>query len=450
MDHLQSNAKTFFRFAGPSVASMIIFSLYTMIDGVFLSHAVGEYALTAVNIALPYINGIFALAILFAMGTSTVVAIAMGHGETERANRVFTQNLWVLAVISAVISILVQLFTKELALFLGATESTFDFVVQYLRVVSPFSIFFIVGYAMEVLVKTGGHPEVSLKGLVSCFIVNIALHAVLVLALDMGITGAAIATGVAQGVAFAVFLVHFASGKSNLRLVRLKKPFLSIYRRIIPLGLSDFANEVSLAVVVIIFNKVTFRVAGESGVVAYAVIQYINNIAVMIYAGVAQGMQPLVSLAYGAGDKRGCLKFYSLAQRTILVCSLVCFGVCFFATAPVVSLLLESSSAAFDETVRAVRLFSISFLMAGFNICSAGFFNATTKPVRALSLSLSRGIVLITASIYIMSELFGITGTWLSPVVSEGLCLIMNVVFVVNFLLTHRHLVKDGSGVKKA
>mgnify|MGYP002732392665 CR=1 FL=1 len=430
MEQMKPNAKTFFRFAAPSVVSMIMFSLYTMVDGIFLAHANGEYAFAAINLAMPFINGIFALGILFAMGTSTVVAITLGQGDTKRANEIFTQNIYVLAAVGLVVTVLVQCFTRELALFLGATENTVGLVVEYLRAVSPFTVCFIVGYGLEVLVKTGGHPSVSLVGISACCGINIVLDAVLVVGRGLGMAGAGVATGIAQTAAMAIFLSHFLSGKSNLRLVRLKKPFLGIYKRILALGLSDFSGEVSLAAVVFLFNHLSFKVLGESGVVIYAAIAYLNNFVLMIMTGVSQGMQPLVSLSYGAGDEQGCRRFYSLAMRTILAASLVCFAACRFLTEPITALMLDPAGAVFPSAVRAVQTFSYSFLLVGFNLASAAFLNATARPAGALAISLGRGIVLIAAAAFVMSALFGGTGLWLAATASEAACLIVTAVLI--------------------
>lgn len=445
MDQIKANAKTFFRFAMPSVASMIMFSLYTMIDGVFLSRTNGEYAFAAINLAMPYINAIFAVGILFAMGTSTVVAIALGKGENDRANRIFTQNIYVMTAISLIITVFVQCFPQQVALFLGATENTFDYVVQYLKMVSPFTVCFVVGYGLEVLVKTGGHPSVSFVGIFTCFVMNILLHLVLVVWLKLGMVGAGIATGIAQATAMFLFLGHFLSGKSDLHLVRLKKPFLGIYGRILVLGLSDFFGEVSLALVVFLFNRISFEMLGENGVVIYAAISYLNNIVFMIMGGISQGMQPLVSLSYGCGDKRGCLRFYSLAMRTILVASLLCFMACRFFAEPITALMLGPEGPVFGDAAAAVRLFSCSFLLVGYNLCSAAFFNATAKPVRALVISLGRGIVWIIVCVFVMSTLFGATGLWLSATASEAICFIISAILIISLLMRRKELWKSAA-----
>ncbi len=445
---LKPNAKTFFRFAVPSVASMLMYSLYTIMDGIFLAHAVGEYALAAINLVMPYINAVFAVAVFFSMGTSTVVSIALGGGDRDEANRIFTQNTWVMLAISFLFAVLAEVFTVPLALFLGATANTLGSVTTYLRIVAPFTFFFMVGYSFEVLVKTGGHPIVSIISMASCFVANVVLHLVLVVWLDFGIAGGAAATVIAQGIGFVIFFMHFIRKRSDLRFVRLKKPFLGIYSRILSLGLSEFAGELSLALVVFLFNRAAFRVLGEGGVVSYAVLAYVNNIVIMVMAGVTQGMQPLVGMFHGAGDRRGCLRFYRFALRTIFVAAIALFLSCQLFAEGITALLLERSSDMFAYTAGALRLFSYSFLLVGFNLCSAGFLNAMEKPGKALVISLGRGIVVITTAIYLMSALLGESGLWMATTVSEGIVLAVNIALVLTVLITDKNFHKQKESLR--
>lgn len=409
---------------------MLMFSLYTIMDGIFLAHAVGEYALVAINLVMPYINAVFAVAVLFSMGTSTVVAITLGKGDQEKANCIFTQNTWVMLVIAMLFAVLVEIFAQPLALFLGATENTLEYVMIYLRIVAPFTFFFMVGYSLEVLVKTGGHPAVSIISMASCFVANIVLHLVLVVWLDFGVAGGAVATVIAQGIGFAIFVEHFIHKRSKLRFVRLEKPFLGIYKRILSLGLSEFTGEISLALVIFLFNRAAFRVMGEGGLVGYAVLAYVNNIVLMVMAGITQGMQPLVSLFHGKGDKRACLRFYGFALRTVFVTALMLFFACQFFAPGITSLLLERTSALFSYTAHALRIFSFSFLLVGFNLCSAGFLNAMERPGKALVISIGRGIVMITVAVFLMSHFFADRGLWSATSVSEGIMIAINLALV--------------------
>ena len=209
------SVREFLRFVLPSVASMFVFSTYSIVDGIFVTHGVGELALAAVNLCMPFINAMFAVAVLLSVGTSTVCAIHIGRGEQEAANRTFTQNAFVVGACALLLTLVVHLFPNEVVGILGATDGTRAYMITYLQTVSSFAVFFMVSYCFEVMVKTGGHPSVSIVGVAACCLTNIALDYVFVMRLHMGVQGAALATGIAQGMSFLIFLTHFLRGRSS-------------------------------------------------------------------------------------------------------------------------------------------------------------------------------------------------------------------------------------------
>ena len=156
--------KKFFRFIIPSILSMLTFSIYTMVDGIFVASGVGEKALAAVNLSSPYNSAMFAFGMLIAVGMATVIGMELGRGRQERASELFTQNLLVSALAAFVITAVTLLNLRSIAEFLGATEDTLDHVMEYVGTVSPFAVFFICAYNMEILIKTDGTPVISLIG----------------------------------------------------------------------------------------------------------------------------------------------------------------------------------------------------------------------------------------------------------------------------------------------
>ena len=152
----------FLHFSAATVASLMVFSLYSIVDGLFVAKGVGEYAMSAVNLAVPFTNVMFSIAVLFAVGTSTIIAIYLGQGSRENANSLFSQNLAVLVVIGLVITALVLIFLEPFAMLLGAKDVTLEYTKDYLRGLAPFAVCFIVSYNMEILVKTDGRPTLAI------------------------------------------------------------------------------------------------------------------------------------------------------------------------------------------------------------------------------------------------------------------------------------------------
>ena len=179
-------AKRFIRFVAPSVLSMWIFSLYSMVDGFFVSHGVGGHALAAVNLSMPYINTVFAIGLILAVGSSTVLSIALGQKDQKLANDCFNQNLVVVALVCSAVSVLTLLNLDGVARFLGSTAPTHGYVREYVGTLAPFMPFFAVSYNLEVQVKAANAPQVSAVGVVSCALTNVLLDYLFVMRFGWG------------------------------------------------------------------------------------------------------------------------------------------------------------------------------------------------------------------------------------------------------------------------
>ena len=422
-----NHKKQFFKFVIPSVVSMLVFNLYTMVDGIYVARFVGEHALSAVNISMPYVNFIFAFSILFSVGTSTVVAIFRGENKMKSANETFTRNTIFLTVCALIITLLALVFQNELALFLGASEVTLPYVHDYLGVLIWFTFFFIVSYSMEVLVKTDGFPKLATAAVTVGAVTNIVMDYVLVVQVGMGIRGAAIATGLSQVLTFTVFTIHFLGKRGTIHWCKTTLD-LSVYKRIIPIGTADFITELSAGTIIFLFNHAILKHIGDNGVVTYTVITYIYNIVMMTFTGISQGMQPLVSFYRGRREEKTCRLFLRYALYSTFAMSLLALAICLFMTPALVSIFIDASrTELFAYTVHAFRIYSLCYLVIGYNIVCSGYFAAVEKSGYSFTISLLRGFVLIAASIWLMGELFQGEGIWYATLVCESSTLVVSI-----------------------
>ena len=422
-----NHKKQFFKFVIPSVVSMLVFNLYTMVDGIYVARFVGEHALSAVNISMPYVNFIFAFSILFSVGTSTVVAIFRGENNMKSANETFTRNTIFLTVCALIITLLALVFQNELALFLGASEVTLPYVHDYLGVLIWFTFFFIVSYSMEVLVKTDGFPKLATAAVSVGAVTNIVMDYVLVVHVGMGIRGAAIATGLSQVLTFTVFTIHFLGKRGTIHWCKTTMD-LSVYKRIIPIGTADFITELSAGTIIFLFNHAILKHIGDNGVVTYTVITYIYNIVMMTFTGISQGMQPLVSFYRGRREENTCRLFLRYALYSTFAMSMLALAICLFMTPALVSIFIDASRAElFTYTVHAFRIYSLCYLVIGYNIVCSGYFAAVEKSGYSFAISLLRGFVLIAASIWIMGELFQGEVIWYATLVCESSTLVVSI-----------------------
>ena len=408
---------------------MVLFSAYTIVDGIFVSKGVGELALAGVNIALPFINVLSGTAILLSMGTSTLCAFALGHGDHEKAEKIFTQTVVAIVAISAVITVAVSLFSEPLAVLLGAGPQTVGYSAQYLHMVCLFSVCFILSYCLEVMVKVDGAPQLAMFGVGVSFLINVGLDYLFIMVWHWGVFGAALATGLAQLGSLIFFLAYFLSGKSNLRFRRFSF-HLKDFRRILPLGIADCSIELMLGFLTLLYNHVITNLLGESSLPIYAVIAYVSLLVSMVMQGLAQGMMPLVSLAVGEQDPSAIRLYLRRSFLLVLVVGAVVVGVCLAAPGGIVALLLSGESTLFDQTVAALRQFALSYLPAGITIVLAGYFAALGRAGSSALLSLGRGFVLLPAALLVLNLLGASSLIWTAALIGELLSLALGLVLL--------------------
>lgn len=419
--------KKFIKYLLPSVAAMWVFSLYTMIDGIFVSRGVGPVALAAVNISMPFVNFIFALSMLFSTGVSTVIAIYLGQNKLDKAREAFSFNVLCIIVVSISITIISLINIDKITLFLGATDATFQLVKDYLKIIMIFNAFFIISYCLEVLSKTDGFPHLSIIGMIISAVTNIVLDFIFVILLGFGIKGAAFATIISQGVSCLFFLIHFLSSRGKLQFVKFKINF-EMLKRILYIGFPDAITELTSGVVILLFNQTILKYIGEDGIITYSIISYVNTLVIMTMIAITQGMQPLSSYHYGKNENNVVKKLLKMSIKTIAFSSIFIFMLCIVFANPIVSIFLKGQSPElFAYSVSSFRIFSITFLVLGFNVLTSGYFASIEKTFDATIISLSRGLVLITIVLIAMTSLFGEKGIWISTLISELLCLIISI-----------------------
>lgn len=421
--------RRFLKFIVPSILSMWIFAFYTIVDGFFVAKGVGPEALAAVNLSMPFNNFVFAVGLLFATGASTMISFALGRGDLEEAREIFSRNLVVVTILGLLITVTVLFNLESVALFLGATDMTLEYVKGYVRWIAIFAVFFIVSYNLEVQVKANGAPQLTAIGVASCGITNVVLDYVFVMEWKMGIDGAAMATGLSQVISTSIFLIYFATHRKNLRIQRFSWKF-GIYKQIIKIGIPNCFMELGGGITIFMFNAFILKIIGEEGVISYTVLAYVFTFAGNTMSGITQGCQPLSSFFCGAGQNDKSRKILKYGITTVLILSVVMVAAIQLVPQTIVTVFLEEENAGlFDYTVWALRLYSLSFLVMGYNILISGFFTAINEPKYSFIISVCRSFVFLFLALLIMSNLLEDTGIWLASLLSESVCLLVTAHF---------------------
>ena len=437
MQKKQSLLKQFFHFSAATVASLMVFSLYSIVDGLFVARGVGEYAMTAVNLSVPFVNLLFSIAVIFAVGTSTIIAYLLGQKNAQSANKLFSQNLVTLVVIGVTISVLVLAFTEPLARLLGAEEVTLEYTIHYLQGLAPFAVCFMISYNLEVLVKTDGRPRLALVTVCVGCVTNCVLDYLAIFHWGLGIWGAAAATGASQLLTCIIYLTHFLGKHTTFHPVRFRMDW-KIYRRLLPIGISDGLTELCNGLMIFLFNHTILRCIGTDGLVAYTIIAYANTLVINITMGVSQGSQPLISFQNGRGDGAAIGKLLRYGLRTMCGIAAVCFTVLFLAAPKLVAVYLpEAGTEMLTFATDAFRRYSLCYLPVGFNIYIAGFLTAMERPLPAVSISTGRGLILQGSILLLLAAVLGGGSIWFAPVISEVLCLGLSVFFLLRLRRTH-------------
>lgn len=426
----KSLKRDFLKYILPAVVSQWVFALYTMVDGMFVARGVSETALAAVNIASPFVTGMFALSLTFAVGTSTIVALLFGQKRIREAKEVFSQNMIVLAVLSLLITAGVLAGLEGFGRFLGATEVTMPYVKEYISTIAPFAICFILSYSFEILISTDGYPALATIIVSIGVVLNCILDYLFVMVLHKGVFGAAFATGVSQMIVIIFYLKHFLGKKGTIKFCRHTfRPALVL--RELRNGFPSGITELSAGIITFVFNQAIIRFLNEDAIVSYSIIAYINAIVVMSMVGVAQGCQPLVSYYYGKGEKEKCRRLLKYELCTVAAASVLAVGICYLLADEIVGIFISAELTELRAySAKVFRIFILSFLLAGYNVVAAGYFTAIEKSGKAVIISLGRGLVMLVISMAVLTLLFGGRGIWWAALLSEGLCVVVSVILL--------------------
>lgn len=422
--------KKLIKFTIPTIVMMIFTSIYGVVDGIFVSNCVGSNAFAAVNLIIPVIMILGTLGFMIGTGGSALVSKTIGEGEKEKANRYFSMLIYLLVIIGFILTVLGFILIEPMAKLLRADANMLQDCIIYGRTLLIFLIPFCLQNAFQSFLIVAEKPTFGLIISVVSGVSNMLLDYLLIYIFKMGVLGAALATGISQVIGVIIPIVYFVTKKNKiLQFTKTKfelKPILQSCAN----GSSEMLTNISMSLVNILFNAQLMKYAGSDGVVAFGIIMYVGFIFSGTYLGYSIGTAPIIGYHYGAENKDELKNLLKRSLILIAVTSFVMTGL-----AEILSKLLASIFVSYDEgllnmTTNAIRIFSTSYLISGFNMFSSSFFTALNNGFVSAAISFFRTLVFQVIMILLLPEIWGINGIWLAVTFAELLSLFVSIMFL--------------------
>lgn len=413
------------RFVFPSIVMMIFTSIYTVVDGLFVSNFVGKTPFVAVNLIYPVMIILGAVGFMLGTGGTAIVAKTLGQGEREMANRYFSLLVYVAFGAGIVLAAVGIPLLRPISRWLGAKGDVEAYCVLYGTIILAAMPCYMLQFLFQSFFVTAEKPKLGLIVTVGAGLTNIVMDALFVVGFRWGLAGAAIATAMSQVVGGLVPVVYFF--RKNTSLLRLGKTrfYGKVLLRSCTNGASELLSNISASIVTVLYNFQLLRLTGEDGVAAYGVIMYVAFIFAAVFIGFSVGSAPLVSYQFGAENHVELRNLYRKSLVFVGISGTMMFVLSFVLSGPLSMLFVGYDAGLYALTVRGFRFYAVSFLLSGFNIFGSSFFTALNNGAVSGGISFLRALVFQCVCILVLPALFGVDGIWSAVIAAEGLSLLV-------------------------
>lgn len=423
-----SKIQTVVRYVFPTILSNLCFVLFTIVDAVFVGRGVGPNALGATNLISPFVLVIGAVNLLISVGGVAIYAVRIGKGDKEGANTVFRHGVILLLCAAAVLSFAGTVFTDEICSFLGAGETFHRYAADYLFWYSVFIIPSALSLGLQNYCRNDNAPGLVSMAVVISSICNIFGDWLLIFFMAWGTKGAAIATGISQTIGLLIILTHFVRKNGNLRFGKTKLN-ASLFREIVVHGMPEGISQLATPVMTFCMNFVLIKRIGDLGVNAFSVISYITTFSMAIFSGASEGLQPWFGQSYGAKNEKD-LKFYFKAGLIISFGGSAIVTILSILLRTTVCTLFGSDAVTTEYVTQVYPMFSLGFIVMAVNVMISAYLYSTERSVLSTGISLLRSVILNSAIILILPNIFGDGAIWLSMLTYELIVLVIAVILL--------------------
>lgn len=434
------NYRKLLRFTFPTIIMMIFTSVYGVVDGIFVSNFTGKEPFTAINVVWPMLMALASFGFMFGTGGSALVSKTLGEGKKETANKIFSMLVYTIMITSVVLAVLGLIFLKPILELIGATDETMEYCIIYGQIMLIALPAFLLQNAFQSFFTVAEKPHLGLTVSVLAGITNIIFDYILIVPLNMGISGAAIATALSAIVGGLTPVIYFITkNSSSLHLTKTKfygKAFLKSAAN----GSSEMMTQLSASIVNMLYNIQLLKYLGNDGIAAYGFIMYVNFIFISAFIGYSIGSSPIVGYHYGAQNYNELKGLLKKSISIIGISAIIMYTSAFLLSKPLASIFVGYDISLLELTVNGFKLFSISFLFCGFNIFGSAFFTALNNGGISALISFSRTLVLQVILILILPIIIGNDGIWLAIVAAEGLTLILTAILLIANRIKYKYI----------
>lgn len=429
--------KLMIKFSIPSIVAMLVGALYNIVDQLFIGNSVGQLGNAATNIAFPFSTSCIAVALLFGIGGASCFNLSMGRGERGKAPFFIGNSAFMLTICGVVIMLAAELFLEPLLKLFGSPADVLPYAVEYVRIVALGFPFLILTTGGSHLIRADGSPTISMACNLVGAILNTVLDAIFVLVLDMGMTGAALATVIGQVVSAVIAIVYLFHFKTVPLKKEHFKPDFAYISRTASIGMASFINQLAIMVVQIVLNN-SLKAYGEASIYGASIpiacagiAMKVNQIMFSVVIGLAQGTQPIESFNYGAKQYKRVRSAYILALSVAAVFSLCCFAAFQLFPREIMAMFGEGSAEYFEFGEKMFRIFLFFTWLNCLQPISTTFFTSIGKPIKGAFLSLTRQFLFFIPFLIILPMKFGIDGIIYSGPCADLMSAIVSVIMVL-------------------
>lgn len=418
--------RLFFYYFFPSLLSMLSLSTHAIVDGFFVAHALGKDAVSALGITWSVFPAIIACELLFSVGGSAMISYYLGKGDAERAREFFSSIVYFILIFGTVLSITLLVFCKEISIFLGSNNNLLKLVSEYLSVIFSGVLVMLLHPVLDMFVVNDRRPRLAMISMIIASVGNIVFNYIFLFIFNLGIYASALSTILGNIVAISILFWHFLSKRGDLYFIPIfsfKKIFQSAKN-----GVPASVSELSASVVILFYNLTLMKIVGDRGVLIYTIVMYGGIVFFTILLSVAQGIQPIASFNYGAGEMQRVRGIYRFALVFSLLIGIILYILFFVFGKEFVRAFLNAEDISRDvnlvkDVAFAMKIWFVGYLVVGLHMVSSIFLQSVQRPLGALIITLCYTIGFTILLLPFLSEHFGMIGAFSAYPISAFLTL---------------------------